>query len=142
MKKLKYIIGLLACVIMFVACDEESNFKDFDAEKTPVFSLTEISNNGPFKINIYQDKPLIIEYITPVNASNFVTKNYSDSSNDTTFEITVTKIVELLDEDGEYIGEEEITYLVNADKTTGQGTLTENGTTVYDVMVTDTEVYN
>ncbi|QQY83284.1 hypothetical protein JJL45_04655 [Tamlana sp. s12] len=139
---MKYIIGLLACVIMFVACEDESNFKDFDAEETPVYSLTEINNNGPFKINIYQEKPLIIEYATPVNVSNYATKDYSDTSNDTTYEIEVTKIVELLDEDGEYIGEEEVTYLVNADKTTGQGTLTENGTTVYNVMVTDTEVYN
>ncbi|TXG35145.1 hypothetical protein [Seonamhaeicola maritimus] len=132
MKSIKKYIGVFVMVLALFACDEESNFKDFDAALTPVYSLTDISNGGPFKINIYKEKSLIIEYISEVNAKSFVASGYSDTSTDTTYEITVSKQV-----DGATV-----TYVVSADKASGAGTLTVDGATVHDVILSEVEIYN
>lgn len=133
MKSIKKSIGILILVLSLFSCDEESNFQKSDIQLVPVYSLTEINNGGPEQINIYRGQPLIIEYSSAVNATSFDSTGYSDNSTDTTYEITVNKMV-----DGEAVN-----YVISADKATGEGTLVINsGVSVHNVTVSEEEVYN
>ncbi|WP_299556461.1 hypothetical protein [Seonamhaeicola sp.] len=132
MKSIKTYFGVFVLVLTLISCEEESNFKAFEAALTPVYSLTDISNNGPFKINIYREKSLIIEYRSEVNAESFVSSGFTDASTDTNYEITVSKQTET--------GMQ--SYVVSADKASGAGTLTVDGTAVHDIVLNEEEVYN
>lgn len=133
MKKIIKIYVVIVMILSFTACDEESNFKNFDAVLTPVYSLTNISN-GPFKINIYREKALIIEYISEVNVVSYKTSNYQDNSTETSYNITVTRVSE--DETPSQ------SYEILADKITGEGTLTINTTDVHNIVLNEVDVYN
>lgn len=133
MKILYKYITVLAIVFAFTSCEEENNFEKSDIALTPVFSLTEITGaNAPFKINIYKQKSLITEYSTIFNLKSYSSSGYSDTSTATNYEVTVNKI----DDGTTYV------YVLSADKTTGAGTLTVDNTTVYNVKVSEDEVYN
>ncbi len=120
-------------VLKMYNCDEENNFKESDINLVPVYSLTEINNGGPFKINIYKEKPLIVEYSSNVTLFNYASPGYADTSTDIMNKITVYKIV-----DGVAIN-----YVISADKTTGEGTLTiDSGASTHNVLLTEDEVYN
>jgi hypothetical protein len=130
--KIKY-LGLLTIIIAFFNCSEESNFKEPDIALVPVYAITNIvGTNAPYAINIYQQKSLIVEYSTSVNPVNYVSSNYVDSSTETNYEISVSKLVE----------GGSISYLISADKETGIGTLSVDGGTVYTITISETEVYN
>lgn len=133
MKKILKYLTVLFIAVSITGCEEEDNFKASDVSLTPIYSITEISGNGnPFKINIYKQKSLIIEYATSVNAESFTSAQFSDTSTTTNYEVSVNK----LDDGTTYA------YVLSADKTTGDGTLTIDGNTVYTVKVSEVEVYN
>lgn len=133
MKNIKKILVLLILVISLVSCDEEDNFVKSEIELVPVFAITDISgSNAPFAINIYQQKSLIVEYSSSINAKNYVSSGYSDTSTDSTYEISVTKLMDNIS----------VNYDISADKLTGDGTLTVDAATVYNIMVSEEEVYN
>ncbi|TYA92141.1 hypothetical protein [Seonamhaeicola marinus] len=132
MKNIQKYIGVLILVFTLFACDEESNFDEFNAVLTPVYSLTNISN-GPHKINVYKEKALIVEYITEVNVKSFQSSGYTDASTDTNFEVSVTKTLE----DGSTQA-----LVISADKASGAGTLTIDGTTIHDIVLKEEDVYN
>ncbi|WP_298493843.1 hypothetical protein [uncultured Algibacter sp.] len=133
MKNIIKILSLLILVLTMYNCDEENNFKESDINLVPVYSLTEINNDGPFKINIYKEKPLIVEYSSNVTLSNYASSGYADTSTDIMYQITVNKIV-----DGVAVN-----YVISADKTTGEGTLNiDSGASTHNVLLTEEEVYN
>ena len=133
MKLIYKYITVLILIITFASCEEESNFQESDIALTPVYSLTEITgNNAAFKINIYKQKNIITEYSTKFNLKSFTSSGFSDTSDATNYQVSVSKM-----EDGNTIN-----YAITADKTTGNGTLTVDGTTSYSIVLEDTEVYN
>lgn len=132
--KIKY-LGLLAILLAFFSCSEESNFKEPDIALVPVYAITNIvGSNAPFAINIYKEKALIILYTTSVNPISYDSSGYTDNSTDTNYDITVNRAE----------GTETIRYTVTADKATGVGNLTIVGSTTsaYTIKVTEKEVYN
>ncbi|GAL63588.1 hypothetical protein [Algibacter lectus] len=136
MKNIIKLLGLLSVVLVtFFSCDEESPFIGPNVELTPVYALTDIIGaNAPFAINIYREKDLIIEYSTNVNVTSFTSASYADTSTDTSYEISVAKL----------IGDDIIGYWISADKTTGEGTLTVVTDTQieYQIKISEKEVYN
>lgn len=133
MKNILKYITVLTIVLVFTSCEEESNFKDSTVALTPVYSITDISgSNAAFKINIYKQKNLITEYSTKFNLTSYSSSELSDTSSATNYEVTVNK----LDEGTTYV------YVLSADKITGLGTLTVDAITVYNVKVSEEEVYN
>jgi hypothetical protein len=133
MKHIIKYFTILLVLVSFASCEEEDNFKQSDASLTGVYSITEISGNGsPFKINIYKEKSLIIEYTTEVNLSSFTSAEYSDTSTDTNYQITVNKIE----------NSTTTVYVISADKTTGDGTITIDGSSVQSIKVSETQLYN
>ena len=133
MKNILKYITVLTIVLVFTSCEEESNFKDSTVVLTPVYSITDITEpNAAFKINIYKQKNLITEYSTKFNLKSYSSSALSDTSNATNNECSVNKI-----DDGTTYA-----YVLSADKTTGDGTLTVDGNTVYTVKVSEEEVYN
>ena len=129
---IKYISILLITLTVF-NCDDESNFNEPNISLTPVYSITDIDGTDtPFKINIYRQKNLIIEYASEVNVSSFISTNYMDSSTDTTYQISVNK-----ENEGT-----STSYSISADKATGDGTLTIDASTVYNISVAEEQVYN
>ncbi|MDC0177450.1 hypothetical protein OAJ14_04790 [Polaribacter sp.] len=133
MKNILKYITVLTIVLAFTSCEEESNFKDSTVELTPVYSITDITGpNAAFKVNIYKQKNLITEYSTKFNLKSYSSSALSDTSTATNYEVTVNK-----SDDGTTYA-----YVLSADKTTGDGTLTIDGNTVYTVKVSEVEVYN
>jgi len=133
MKNIIKYISILAIVLAFTSCESESNFQEPNIELVPVYSITDIQGaDTPFKINIYRQKDLIIEYSSSVNASSFASSNFMDISSDTTYEVSVDKMVE----------GSPVNYSISADKVTGLGTMTVDGTTTYDIAMAEEDVYN
>jgi len=119
--------------VVFFSCTEESNFKEPDIALVPVYAITNIVGaNAPFAINIYKEKPLVIEYTTAVNPISFVSSGFVDSSTATNVELTVNKL-----NNGTAVN-----YRVSADKVSGNGTLTIDNGTVYTIKVVEKQVYN
>jgi hypothetical protein len=145
MKNIIKCLGLLAIVFTLFSCDEESNFLESEIDLVSVYAITDISGgNTPVAINIYQQQNLIVEYISAVNLTSYVSSSFADTSTDTTYEFSVAKIVDIVDEEGKKTGEEVIGYWVSADKTTGAGTLTvvSDIQEVYQIQVSVKEVLN
>lgn len=133
MKNLIKYIGLSLIILISFGCEEESNFIEPDIQLVSVYSLTNISgSNTPVKINIYREKDIIIEYTSQVNTLHFSSTNYADTSTDTSYEISVNKID----------SQNTVNYVISADKVSGAGTLTIDGTTTYDISISEEEVYN
>ncbi|MCL7762936.1 hypothetical protein MPF19_05860 [Polaribacter sp. Z014] len=133
MKNIIKYIAVFAIVIAFVSCDEESNFEESTIALTPVYTISDITGtNAAFKINIYKEKSVIVEYSSSVNLESYTSSGFTDASTDTTYEVTVNKLDD----------ETTINYVLSADKTTGDGTLTVDGTTIFNVKVSEEEVYN
>jgi len=131
-KNIKY-LGLFAIILAFFSCTEETNFKEPDIALVPVYAITNIVGaNAPFAINVYKEKPLIIEYTTSVNPNSFTSSGYVDSSTATNFEFAVNKLA-----NGTVVS-----YRVSADKVSGNGTLTVDNVTVYTIKVAEKQVYN
>ncbi|QHI39220.1 hypothetical protein IMCC3317_46250 [Kordia antarctica] len=129
---IKYIL-LLLITTSFFSCEEENNFQEPDIQLTSVYTLTDIDvTDAPVKINIYREKNLIIEYVSDVTPLSFTSNNYSDTSDDVNYQISVTKT----DDTTSY------SYVIAADRVTGDGTLTIDGTTVYNITVIEDQVYN
>ena len=133
MKNIIKYIAVFTIVLAFTSCDEESNFEESTTALTPVYTITDITgNNAAFKINIYKEVSVIVEYSTEVNLESYTSSGFTDSSTDTNFEVEVNKLDD----------EATVNYVLSADKTTGAGTLTVDGTTVFNVKVSEEEVYN
>lgn len=133
MKKILKYLTVLLVVFSLTSCEEENNFKESEVSLTSVYSISEFSGGSLYKVNVYQKENLIIEYETASIVKKFASSNFSDSSNDTNYMFSVDKI----DEAGTAIN-----YTVTADKTTGIGNLTINGTISYNIKLKDEQVYN
>ncbi len=133
MKTIIAYLSILIIAITFTSCEIKDNFLEPDIELVPVYSITNIKGpNSLFKINIYKQKDLIIEYSSSVNAVSFSSNNYMDTSTDDTYVIIVDKMKE----------DKIINYAVTADKLTGQGTLTIDGAKTYDILISNDVIYN
>jgi len=132
MKNLVKYFGISLIILASFGCEEEANFIEPTIELTTVYSLTNISGNTPVKINIYRNKNLIIEYASGVNPLSFSSANYSDTSTDTNYEISVSKVD----------NQNTVSYVISADKVSGSGTLTIDATSVHNISISEEEVYN
>ena len=146
-------IAVFALVFAFTSCDEESNFKDSDTILTPVYTISDITGpNAAFKINIYKQVGVIVEYTSAVNLESYVSTGYSDSSTTDNYmvETTATKEREVNVGGVETKESYTVKYTINAVKETGVGTMDvmatyKDGSTMltsYNVIVSEDEVYN
>ncbi|WP_044212438.1 hypothetical protein [Saccharicrinis fermentans] len=78
---------------------EEYDVPDIDL--TSVYSIGETENNDLSTINIYRDKALLTVWNKDGAVTSFETKDYSDSSDDTNYLVTVTAVEEVTVVDGE-----------------------------------------
>lgn len=133
MKNIIKYIAVFAIVFAFTSCEENNNFKESEIALTPVYLITDINGSrAPNKINIYKLKNIITEYATLDKLSSFTSSGFTDTSSDTNYEVTVNKLN----------GDTTMSYVLSADKFTGAGTLTIDNITIYDVKVSEGEVYN
>lgn len=137
MKNILKTITLFCFAILLGSCSKESIFKGTpDIDLVKVYTLSNITGSGLEKINVYQSKTLLIEYQTTTRLNKYNTTNYTDSSDDTTYNIVVTKTD----------GDESSIYTITGDKTTGTGSLNidNNGTiTNYtNISIVEEQVYN
>ncbi|MDO6791716.1 MULTISPECIES: hypothetical protein [unclassified Tamlana] len=141
-------------VVSIVSCEEESKFPESNIALTPVYSITNISNESTIKqINVYKEQPLTVEFLTDVNLLSFESTGYNDASTDTDYVISWTVEKEIITEDSdgnEVVEKFSVERLVNASKIDGIGTMdvvinyADNSTvtTLHDVTVLEDEVYN
>lgn len=136
---------------MFVAtlifsCQKNTLFEDQpDIKLVEIYSLTNLGDNNPTKINIYKEEAIIIEFKSETKLTKYVSSNYTDNSTDTDYNFSVTKLVPETQEDDSIINQEVI-YTVTGDKTTGMVTLSENNngtiSNYNNVAISIEEIYN
>lgn len=131
MKNIIKYIAIFSVIFTLTSCDEKEWLAP-DIEATSVYSITDITGFTAVKINVYKEKPLIIEYATSVALKNYTSSTFVDASTDTTISFSVNKVTA----DGT------VSYSVTADKITGVGSLTVDGATVYAIKVSDIQLYN
>ncbi|WP_010134786.1 hypothetical protein [Ochrovirga pacifica] len=147
MKKIYKTLSLLFAAMLLFACEENSLFDgDPNLNTSPIYSVSGFNNNRPIKLNIYQQEAFVIEYQTNTTLNKYATKDYVDNSTETTFDVTFVKLVSQEQEDGSII-DQEISYDLDGDKTTGSGTLVINdgvnaAITHSGIVILEEEVYN
>ncbi|NIJ45332.1 hypothetical protein FHR24_001800 [Wenyingzhuangia heitensis] len=133
--------------ILLSSCSKESIFEGTpNIELTKTYSLSNLTGNSLEKINIYQTESIVIEYLTDTKLNKYTTKNYTDNSTETVYDVTLVKLVPETQEDGSIINQE-ITWVLDGDKTSGTGTLIINdgvnpATTYTAITISEEEVYN
>lgn len=131
MKNIIKFFALFSIVLTLISCDEKEWLQP-DIDLTIAYSITNITGLGAVKINVYKEKPLIVEYTTSVALKNYDSSTFVDSSDDTTINFTVNKIA----------NGGTISYAVSADKISGIGSLTVDGGSVYTIKVAEIQLYN
>lgn len=81
--QISYISAILL-IVFFSSC-EEKKWAESDLDTVSIYEITDVSNGGPFALDVYQSKPLLIRYKDKSNVEGFETRNYSDASQDTVF---------------------------------------------------------
>lgn len=135
MKNIFKFLNLLIIALTIFNCDEENNFEESNINLVPVYAITNIQGqNNLHSINVYREKDLIIEFYSQVNANNFISSNYVDTSTETNFNFSTSKVIE----------GETTTYSIIGDKETNSGTLTITNNTVstHNISITEKDVYN
>ena len=94
MKYINKITLLFSIVTLLFSCSKKSIFDDIEPniKLTPIYSLTQLPSSLGEKINIYKERLLIIEHLNASSILKYKASNYSDTSDDTTYSIVVTKI--------------------------------------------------
>lgn len=117
------IIGsLFALILLFSGCKQDE-WPVADIVQVPVYSLTKIvGTNAPFAIDIYKDKPILLEFASSTLVKKLNTLDYLDNSNDTNFMLTF----KATEKSKSIVGTDTLLnrrYELNALKTTQLGTL-------------------
>ncbi len=147
MKNIFKTITVLFAAILLFSCDENTIFEgDPGIELTPVYSITLLNNNGPFKINIYKEKAILLEYANEEKVTKYSTTNFVDNSTETTYDVTFTQLIPEDQGDGTIVNQE-VSYDLDGDKTAGTGTLVINNgidpaVTHAGIAITEEEIYN
>ncbi|MDO6801984.1 hypothetical protein Q4595_05950 [Wenyingzhuangia sp. 1_MG-2023] len=146
MKNIIKNLALLFVAILIFSCQKNTLFEDQpDIKLVEIYSLTNLGDNNPTKINIYKEEAIIIEFKSETKLTKYVSSNYTDNSTDTDYNFSVTKLVPETQEDDSIINQEVI-YTVTGDKTTGMVTLSENNngtiSNYNNVAISIEEIYN
>ncbi|MDO6738767.1 hypothetical protein [Wenyingzhuangia sp. 2_MG-2023] len=146
MKNIIKNLALLFVAILIFSCQKNTLFEDQpDIKLVEIYSLTNLGDNNPTKINIYKEEAIIIEFKSETKLTKYVSSNYTDNSTDTDYNFSVTKLVPETQEDDSIINQE-IIYTVTGDKTTGMVTLSENNngtiSNYNNVAISIEEIYN
>ncbi|OEK07665.1 hypothetical protein A8C32_16940 [Flavivirga aquatica] len=141
---------LFTLIFSVIGCGEEAEFQASDIELVPIYYVTDIvGSEAPHSIEVYKEKPLLIEFSSKVQAKSFAISNYQDLSDGTAFNITFDKVVLMEQEDGSFIDVVN-SYVINADVLTGDGSIeitwqnSDNTftTETYTIKLVETERYN
>lgn len=146
MKNIIKNLALLFVATLIFSCQKNTLFEDQpDIKLVEIYSLTNLGDNNPTKINIYKEEAIIIEFKSETKLTKYVSSNYTDNSTDTDYNFSVTKLVPETQEDDSIINQEVI-YTVTGDKTTGMVTLSENNngtiSNYNNVAISIEEIYN
>lgn len=81
MKKI-VIISIAFVALVLASCDSKI-WPESDIEKVPVYRVTDIAGiDAPYELQVYQTKPLLIDYLNEVTATPLTMLNYQDMSGD------------------------------------------------------------
>lgn len=149
MKTIIKYISILVIVLSFTNCESEDNFKDSNIELVPVISLIDITpvvadnpafnqlglniSYKPFAINIYKEKPLVINYSSEVNAVAYDPIDLINNSTDLVYDITYSATDSSFSEDEDIVTN--YNYIINYDRSATEPTL---GLTIEITSVTTT----
>ena len=130
MKTIIKYISILSIILSYTSCDEESNFTEPNIQLVPVISLTDIVPNVadnpafnqegldisyvPFAINIYKEKPLLINYTSFGNAVAYNPINLINNSTDLNYNITYSSSDSSLSENEDIVND--YNYSINYDR--------------------------
>lgn len=89
MKNKNILSTLLALALLFIAC-EEKQWVARDTELVPVYSLTGFNKNIPLQQDVYQTKPVMVQFDTEVQLKHFDMSDFSDESTDSTYAFSYT----------------------------------------------------
>lgn len=134
-------------LFVFGACKKDSLWNKPTVKLVPIYHLSNITGtNDLYIVEIYKEKPLIIEFKNISLADSYVSSNYTDNSTATNFNILLTKNIEKKDTNGVIIKSSE-KYEVTGVKATNAGNLkvtNADGITVYNygIKIQESEVYN
>ncbi|GAF02163.1 hypothetical protein [Saccharicrinis fermentans] len=88
MKNLLNILTVVGFVMLLGGCDE-SEWPESSVKLVPVYSATDIDGEGaPFALEIYQEKPLLIEYVNANILNSFSYYDFVDKSSSTRFDLS------------------------------------------------------
>lgn len=139
-----FLISILT--LLLISC-EEKEWKQSDIELVPVFQVDYL--NSAEALEIYQDKPLLLEYKTNTLVSAYEMKSYSNTSTDSLYQISfnrmdsmlvdsalveVTKYFDISAAMANDTGIMDITYVYNGMDTVANSQI--------DISIKETEVYN
>jgi hypothetical protein len=119
MKKIMKILSIVVFLLSFGSCN--TNDKTYqEVESVPVYAITNTS--AAHAITIYREKPLLIEFTDEIKAFSFDINSYSDSSDETNYNVTFIKVIITQPESGPATSEE-VAYEITGDVITGIGSL-------------------
>ncbi|WP_075590847.1 hypothetical protein [Labilibacter marinus] len=135
MKKNILLTSFLIITLFCISC-EEGDWKEPSISKVPIYLLSEMEGETPFEIEVYRQQNLMIENSSSKlpKLTSFVTREYSDTSNETDYSVgfitdvqTTTIEEEIISETikKEYVTVTDVikVYTIIGDVVTGEGSL-------------------
>ncbi len=120
MKNKILLIIIVAISAVFTSCKNEE-WPVSDIKLVPVYSITNIQGKAStYLLNVYREKPLLVENINSSSFVKFTTVDYTDNSTDTDYVISFSVPKESKDN---VVIQTKIDYSATASKTTGIGVI-------------------
>lgn len=124
---MKNIITLLSFALLTIlasSCGDGKEWPQPSIQLVPVYEITGISGAGaPSEVDLYRTVNLVIVFKNANTPLAYYTTDFQDTSDETNYHVTATVENQVTLEDGT-TAKEVVLYSLEADKTTGAGTLT------------------
>ncbi len=141
-------IFVLALLFFTTSCDEQQ-WPVSDVKLVPIYQLTNIvGTNAPYSIEIYKEKPLLVEFSNAVNVKSLAYSNYADLST----ELNYNMKFKATEKSKSILGADTLLtrrYELNGVKASNTGTLkivkynkTDSTTNSYTIKIADASRYN
>lgn len=123
MKNTLILFSFIIIAVFNSSCGDGKDWPQPNIEMVPVYAISGITGSGaPAEIDLYKTVNLVIVFENANTLKSYNARNYADTSDETTYQVSVTAVKLVKQSDGT-MGEVTIAYVLSADKATGAGTL-------------------
>lgn len=124
MKNIITLLSFALLIILASSCGDGKEWPQPSIQLVPVYEITGISGAGaPSEVDLYRTVNLVIVFKNANTPLAYYTTDFQDASDETNYHVTAMVENQVTLEDGTS-AKEVVVYSLEADKTTGAGTLT------------------